>query len=463
MLRFLRRRPSQAIERLKHEQGHQALRYLTTGVGVFYAVMMWMHLFFLPHPANTIMFAVSLTASGAFFGMRMCSGWIGATAERTRSFEAIAMSILASVTIAHAVVHPDAAIATTLSLVVIAAGLVVHSTMTLIGIMLLCMAGVSYALMGPTTGSDLIAHYSFHFFFSALLAALAYAIRMTQIRHRAANELRRMRAIQRLQRQQKLLKATSIRAERAALQADGANRAKSQFLANMSHELRTPLNAILGFSELMEHRIFGDLGDKRYAEYAQHIHSSGGFLLKLVNDILDLSKIEANKFEVFPEAVRLHEALGETVAMIAPQADQRMVEFRVFDVPAEAKIMADPRAVQQILLNLMSNAVKFTEPGGNVHVRVARDADRWSITVTDTGIGIPEEDLPNVLAPFGQVANAMTRQQDGTGLGLPLAKSLTEIMSGEFRLESSVGEGTRVSVAFPLHSEHEDRLDTSAA
>ncbi|GAA6157602.1 hypothetical protein NBRC116588_30750 [Pyruvatibacter sp. HU-CL02332] len=463
MLRFLRRRPSAAIERLKHEQGHQALRYLTTGVGVFYAVMMGMHLFFLPHPANLVMFAVSLAASCSFFCMRMCSTWIGAAAERTRSFEAIVMTILSVVTIVHAVVHPDASIATTLSLVVIAAGLVVHSTMTLVGIILLCMAGVSYALMGPNTGSDMIAHYSFHFFFSALLASLAYAIRMTQIRHRAANELRRIRAIQRLERQQELLKATSIRAEKAALQADGANRAKSQFLANMSHELRTPLNAILGFSELMEHRIFGDLGDKRYGEYAQHIHSSGGFLLKLVNDILDLSKIEANKFEVFPEPVRLSEALNETASMIAPQADQRQVEFRVSDVPEDATVMADPRALQQILLNLISNGVKFTEPGGSVSVQVANDMDRWCIAVSDTGIGIPEEDLPNVLAPFGQVANAMTRQQDGTGLGLPLAKSLTEIMSGDFKLESIVGEGTKVSIAFPLHIQQENHVDTSAA
>ena len=449
MWRFLRRRPSPAIERLKHELGRHALRYLTVGTGAFYGVMCILHVLFLPHPTGAIMASASAAAACGFFAMRMCLDWATETFEGTRTVEAIGLIILACNTIVHAYLQPDPAIATTLSLVVIAAGLVAHSALTLTGTILLCMAGVIYSVMHPGGAPGMVGHYVLHFIFSALLAAMAYIIRMKQLRERAATELRRMRALKRLERQQNLMKATSARAEKAAYEADTANRAKSQFLANMSHELRTPLNAIIGFSELMEHKIFGELGDERYREYVDHIHTSGTFLLKLVNDILDLSKIEANKFEVITEPVPLGDMIAECAPIIGRHAAQAKVNFEVGKVDQDAVVEADERALQQILLNLLSNAVKFTPEDGEVRVRVSEAGPGWRILVEDTGIGISADDLPNVLAPFGQVANAMTRTQDGTGLGLPLAKSLTEMMDGTFIIESSPGVGTRVEIELP--------------
>lgn len=453
-----RRRHSPAIERLKHEQGRQALRYLTVGAGILYACLTVLHVIVLPPPESFVLSGMAAASAALCFAMRWSLIFITRSPDRTRASEAAIISILATNTLAHAYLLPDASLATTLSLVVIAAGLVSHSSMAMIGTVLMGVSGVVYMLVMPQAHGEDVAHYGTHFMFSALLASVIFTVRMKQVRQRAASELRRSRALMRLQRQQTLMKATSERAKKAAMQADSANRSKSQFLANMSHELRTPLNAIIGFSELMEHGIFGKLGDERYDEYAQHIHSSGIFLLNLVNDILDLSKIEANKFEVFPEPVGLSDAIAECTSMIEPQASQNSVHFSAGEVAADAIVVADPRALQQILLNLLSNAVKFTQQNGEVKIDAQIHGDFWRIVVSDTGVGIPAEDLPNVLAPFGQVANAMTRKQDGTGLGLPLAKSLTEMMEGHFSIESEPGVGTTVLVDLPLGQQHAARV-----
>jgi len=464
MLPFLRRRPSPAIARLKHEQGKQALRYLTVGAGWLYAALFVLHPVMLPQPDAFILMASAGVSALVCFGMRAALHTVSATPDRTRASEAGILLILASNTMAHAYLLPDPSLTTTMSLVVIAAGLCLHSSASMFGTILLGAGGVGYMLMAPGTPAGAIGHYATHFVFSTLLASVIFTVRMNQIRQRAASELRRRRALGRLQRQRALLQATSDRAERAAFEADAANRAKSQFLANMSHELRTPLNAIIGFSELMKHGIFGKLGDSRYGEYADHIHSSGSYLLQLVNDILDLSKIEANKMGVAPEPVQLSEIVGESVAMIDAQAAQRDVNLEVGNVEGDAMVAADPRALQQILLNLLSNAVKFTEPGGHVHISAMPSEIGWRVRVEDTGIGIAPEDIPKILAPFGQVENAMTRTQDGTGLGLPLAKSMTELMNGRFSIESEPGRGTKIYIDLPRSdSEYLGRAKVGAA
>jgi signal transduction histidine kinase len=244
------------------------------------------------------------------------------------------------------------------------------------------------------------------------------------------------------------------RAERALVaardQADLANRAKSEFLANISHELRTPLNAVLGFSEIICNEMFGPLGETRYKEFARDIHDSGMHLLGIINDILDLSKIEAGRIELHDEVVKVDELF---------EAVQRLVRERIrnaglsiaLDIPAGLPpIRADQRALKQVLLNLLSNAVKFTPAGGQITLQATIEPDGGvAFRVRDTGIGIAAADLPKALEPFGQVDSALARKYDGAGLGLPISRALVELHRGRFVLASEPGVGTTVTVSLP--------------
>jgi signal transduction histidine kinase len=232
--------------------------------------------------------------------------------------------------------------------------------------------------------------------------------------------------------------------------AEGANHLKSAFLATVSHELRTPLNAIIGFSEIISREIKGPLGAPCYKDYALDILNSGNHLLSLINDLLDLSKVEAGKVEIHDEVLNVSEIIGECLAMTKRRAKENGVKV-VCDCPDSLPLVrADARLLKQILLNLVSNAVKFTPLGGRMAVTASLDGyGRLEILVSDTGIGIASEDLLKVLEPFGQVENPLIRREEGTGLGLPLAKSLTELHGGELLLESSFGEGTIVTIRIP--------------
>ena len=231
--------------------------------------------------------------------------------------------------------------------------------------------------------------------------------------------------------------------------AEQANRAKSEFLANMSHELRTPLNAILGFSETIAGELFGPIGQPRYTSYARDIHASGTHLLAIINDILDLSKIEAGKYEIRPEPVEVAALVDECLKIVAGQAAERGVALSAKVDPALPPLHLDKRAAKQILLDLLSNALKFTPADGAVTVVAERLADGGAaLRVSDTGIGIAADDIPRILTPFVQVESAMTRQHAGTGLGLPIAKALAEMHGGKLSIESTPGHGTIVSVRF---------------
>ncbi|HTI85499.1 MAG TPA: HAMP domain-containing sensor histidine kinase [Alphaproteobacteria bacterium] len=237
---------------------------------------------------------------------------------------------------------------------------------------------------------------------------------------------------------------------RARDNAEIANRAKTEFLANISHDLRTPLNAINGFSEMMEMQIFGPLGDDRYAEYVKHIHRSGTHLLSLINDILDVSKLEAGKFELQIERVDLKSIIELSLALLSDHADRSAVRIVTHIDAKLPPANADGRRLQQIMLNLLSNAVKFTPPGGTVTVSASWHPAYGSIvSVSDTGIGIPPEKIQTALEPFGQVENALTRRFQGTGLGLPLAKAFVELHGGELQIESHVDKGTVVKFSLP--------------
>jgi two-component system, cell cycle sensor histidine kinase DivJ len=229
--------------------------------------------------------------------------------------------------------------------------------------------------------------------------------------------------------------------------SEEANRAKSRFLANMSHELRTPLNAIIGFSEVMTHEMFGALGGPRYLEYSRLIHESGNHLLELINSILDMSKIEAGKFELSEEVFDLAAVAEASVRFVKLPAERAGVVLKTVIAPNAKFIFADKRAVKQILVNLLSNGVKFTTRGGDVTIRVGLDKHGIEIAVSDSGVGISPKDLARLGKPFEQVEGGRVRE--GTGLGLSLVKALTAMHGGEATIESVLGEGTTVRVRLP--------------
>ncbi|MEC9346853.1 MAG: ammonium transporter [Pseudomonadota bacterium] len=238
--------------------------------------------------------------------------------------------------------------------------------------------------------------------------------------------------------------------EAAKTEAEAASRAKSSFLANMSHELRTPLNAVIGFSQLMTSRTFGPLGDTRYEEYARDIQDAGTHLLNLVNDLLDHSSIESKKMELKEREIDLQYAISAAVRFVEPAGARGQVTLAQHVPEDMPELYADERLVRQVLINLLSNSVKFTEPGGRVEVSARKEPDgRIALVVADTGIGMKREDIERAMEPFVQLNDSYDKRYGGTGLGLPLVKSMVQLHGGTMTIDSIKGNGTTVIVRFP--------------
>ncbi len=231
--------------------------------------------------------------------------------------------------------------------------------------------------------------------------------------------------------------------------AEEANQAKSKFLANMSHELRTPLNAIIGFSEIMESGMFGPLGAEKYHEYCADIHSSGQYLLDVINDVLDMAKIEAGRIRLDFEDLRIDPLLGEAMRVVSARAEEKDLSVTAKIAP-ELHLRADRRALKQIALNLLSNAVKFTPAGGRITMRGRASDHCIVLSIADTGIGISKDSLTRLGRPFSQVESQLTKSHQGSGLGLAISKSLIELHGGSMRIRSTLGKGTVVVVRLPL-------------
>ncbi len=284
-----------------------------------------------------------------------------------------------------------------------------------------------------------------------------FAVAAVLVLERQLREKTVTRKIEREHRIQEELREAKEAAEAAQLAADAArhraelsDRAKTEFLANMSHELRTPLNAIIGFSEMIQSEVIGPLENQRYCEYVDIIHDSGIHLLKIITDILDLSKIEAGIIDLNETDVDLQPCINDVVRLIEHRAKAKDIELRVLLPNQRLLLHADERILKQMLINLISNAIKFTEPGGRIRISTHHNADgTFEIRVADNGIGIAKEDIPAVMSNFGQVESAFSRANDGTGLGLPLTRRLVELHGGALVLESTPNKGTTVSLCFP--------------
>jgi two-component system cell cycle sensor histidine kinase PleC len=231
--------------------------------------------------------------------------------------------------------------------------------------------------------------------------------------------------------------------------AEDANQAKSKFLANMSHELRTPLNAIIGFSEIMASGMFGTLGSDKYDEYCRDIHRSGEYLLDVINDVLDMSKIEAGRLKLDLEDVELDRELGDALRVVTTRAEAKNLTV-TSRIAAGIHLKADRRALKQIALNLLSNAVKFTPEDGRITVRGRLSRGAAVLGIQDSGIGIARDALQKLGRPFEQVESQLTKTHHGSGLGLAIAKSLVELHGGMMRIRSTLGGGTTVVVRLPL-------------
>jgi two-component system, cell cycle sensor histidine kinase PleC len=266
---------------------------------------------------------------------------------------------------------------------------------------------------------------------------------------RRLNEGELRKAIANLEASQTQLSDLARKYEAEKVRAESANQAKSEFLANMSHELRTPLNAINGFSEIMQGEMYGPLGDSRYRDYARDILSSGQHLLALINDILDMAKIEAGKMSLRIEPLSLEEVAEDAARLVRNRAEAAGLKLAV-QMSALPEVEADYRAVKQVLLNLLSNAIKFTPRGGGIVITAEAAAERVRISVRDTGVGIAPEDLARLARPFEQIESQLAKTQQGTGLGLALTKSLVEMHGGSLELTSAPGQGTTASFTLPL-------------
>ena len=267
-----------------------------------------------------------------------------------------------------------------------------------------------------------------------------------------ANATETIYAYEELKRQHRLVEETTHELMKARDEALTADRAKSAFLATMSHELRTPLNAIIGFSEVLTLGIFGPLANDRYRDYCQAIGDSGRHLLAVINDVLDISKIEAGKLQLHFEEIDLEKLLRGCCALVRAKVDESGIGLDLEPAdPALSRLWVDPVKLKQIVLNLLTNALKFTPSGGNIRISMYQEPGALAFSIADSGIGMSASDVKLALQPFQQVENSHSRRYEGTGLGLPLAKALVEQHGGRLEIDSTPGRGTTVTVLLPEH------------
>jgi signal transduction histidine kinase len=421
---------------------HDSLFPVSMCVAVLFLIFAVAHAVVLPPALRLEMIAIALVSAAvsAAIGLGVKFEFLENRFSHAAGFTLVGLCVLNSAVQMY--LTDDVYQSTNFGLLVVAMGLFFLSRIHLV-VSFLFILSIWFAVVRSTVGfADESVHFSFMMFMAMVMAALAQEIRL-----RAYHRLIAMRADADV-REKKL--ATALAKAQLYASVERENKAKTEFLANMSHELRTPLNAILGFSEAMQQEIFGPLGSPRYRGYSHDIHNAGTHLLSLVNDILDLSRIELDGLAITSQKIDFARVCNNCLSIVRGRAERGGVQL-IFDAtPPFPAIETDERRLKQVLINLLNNAVKFTPAGGSVTLQLCGDSNGGAIVrVRDTGIGMSKEEVEQALTPFWQADAGLDRAFEGAGLGLALVTELLHVMQGRFALESEPGVGTVVTVTLP--------------
>lgn len=407
-----------------------------------YALFTALHLTLLENPARNVMAIAALAAMASLLVIAAAAHAGRIAPERAYMIGFVVVGIVLSNSALHMLLERDIYQSTNFALIFVAVGLFFLSRLNLLIVFAINFSVWALCAAAISDNIAMIEHFAIMNVQALLIGLLAIELRL-----RSSRRLIRMRA-EAVEREKKLEQALAKTKLYASIERE--NKAKTEFLANMSHELRTPLNAILGFSEAMQQKLFGPLGSEKYESYAHDIHHAGTHLLSLVNDILDLSRIELEGLKIIPQPVDFARVCNNCLAIVRGRAERGQVKLSLDAVPPFPQIEADERRLKQIVINLLNNAVKFTPAGGKVTLQLSHGENGGAIIrVRDTGIGMNEEELENALRPFWQADAGLDRSFEGAGLGLALVAELVSLMEGEFRLESEPGKGTVATVLLP--------------
>ena len=423
----------------------ESLAPIALTLAYFYSILCVLHYLTLPPAFAQVMIPLSLVSMVAAYAIRRLVRDKKVKVEHTYTTSFAILFLVLINSAVHMWITGDIKQSTNFALMFVAVGLFFLTPRYIaVAYALIFTIWLSLSLSLGAAGGDIL-HFGIMNLQAVVIGYLSYFLRI-----RVNRRLINMRS-EALVRESELAKA--LETSRLFAAAERENKAKTEFLANMSHELRTPLNAILGFSEIMKEETFGPHAVDKYREYSQDIFTAGDHLLSLVNDILDLSRIELNEQAYNIRPVNITRACENCITIVRQHAERRGIKL-TYDVPQNLPVLqTDERRLKQVLTNLLNNAVKFTPPKGKIRLEVSAEPDKICIRVSDTGIGMTAEELANATKPFWQAETGLDRSFEGTGLGLALVTEMLKMMKGELTLQSAPGLGTIATVRLPLVSE----------
>lgn len=424
------------------EQSANSLKYVSFITMVIYAALSVVHIYSVPAPLNSTMFSVAALTSLTMFCIYISSQRLTFSAPVANAFIYLIGLLALSNTVIHTVLLGEEKNIVNFVLVAAGVSLVFLSWRALLSFYFLTIASFSWTIQFIEPSPDYV-HQYFILGSGCALGILSIAVRRNSMKHLiTARKLAQSKS--------KRLEGALDKARRG-IKAQQDNHSKSNFLAHMSHELRTPLTAIIGFSDIIRRKMFGSIGNDRYADYIDDIYASSEHLLSLVNDLLDLSKLEANMVDVNRTITSLDATLERSLSMVRERAQRKNISLQYSKLPDDLEICSDPLRMKQVVLNLLSNAVKFTPNGGSITLEPLVDMQGIvRIAVRDTGVGMTADEIENAMEPFWQAKAYRSSPDEGTGLGLALSKELAVLLGGDLEIESTPGVGTTVHFSLPV-------------